>query len=212
MTAQEFVDMIYPYVLKYAPQYDIKVVSPIIAQAVIESNSGNSGLAKYNNFFGMKCGSSWKGASVNMKTREEYKIGELTNIRDNFRAYNSVEEGVKGYFEFIQYKRYANLKGETDPVKYLEKIKADGYATSSTYVQTVMNTVNKLGLTKYDSMIGKETVTMDIKSMLIPGVSVVNGELIISAKNLDSVRGIVSQLEALAKDAEAIMEVLKCLT
>lgn len=47
-----------------------------------------------------------------------------------------MEEGVKGYFEFIQLARYQNLRGITDPQKYLETIKADGYATSSTYVET----------------------------------------------------------------------------
>ena len=152
MTKQEFIDKVAFYVQKYAPQYDIKVVSPIIAQACCESAYGVSKLsAKYHNYFGLKCGSSWKGKSVKLSTGEEYTVGTITKIKDNFRVYDTMEAGIKGYFEFIQAKRYANLKGITDPHTYLENIKADGYATSSTYVQTNMNIISAWGLTKYDT-------------------------------------------------------------
>lgn len=152
MTKQEFIDQVAFYVQKYAPQYDIKVVSPIIAQACCESAYGVSKLsAKYHNYFGLKCGSSWKGKSVKLSTGEEYTVGTITKIKDNFRVYDTMEAGIKGYFEFIQAKRYANLKGVTDPQTYLENIKADGYATSSTYVQTNMNIISAWGLTKYDT-------------------------------------------------------------
>lgn len=46
---------------------------------------------------------------------EEYTPGTLTQIKDNFRVYDNMEEGVKGYFEFIQLSRYQNLRGITDP-------------------------------------------------------------------------------------------------
>lgn len=42
-------------VRKYAPLYDIKVYSPIIAQAILESGRGTSELAiKACNYFGLK--------------------------------------------------------------------------------------------------------------------------------------------------------------
>lgn len=152
MTNLEFIAAIAPLIQKYAPQYGIKVVSPIIAQACLESGYGRSSLsANYHNYFGMKCGSGWKGRSINMKTKEEYTPGALTTINDNFRVYDSMEDGVKGYFDFIQYTRYANLKTATTPREYLELIKADGYATSSAYVDNNMAIVEKYGLTKYDS-------------------------------------------------------------
>lgn len=152
MTKIEFINKVAFYVQKYASQYDIKVISPIIAQACIESAYGGSQLsAKYHNYFGLKCGSKWKGKSVNMKTKEEYTVGNLTTIRDNFRVYDTMEAGIKGYFEFIQAKRYANLKGVTDPKTYLENIKADGYATSSTYVQSNLNVISAWNLTQYDT-------------------------------------------------------------
>ena len=139
------------YVRKYAPQYGIEVYSPIIAQAIHESGWGESKLsAKYHNYFGLKCGTAWKGKSVNMSTQEEYSAGTLTTISANFRAYDSMEEGVKGYFEFIQLARYANLKGITSPRKYLETIIADGYATGNQYVDHVMNLINLYNLAQFD--------------------------------------------------------------
>lgn len=151
--AKEFIKMVAPIVQKYAKLYGYKVASPIIAQACIESAYGTSSLGyKYHNYFGMKCGSSWKGKSVNLATKEEYKKGTLTNIKANFRVYDSMEEGIKGYFEFINTSRYANLKTASTPKVYLERIKADGYATSSTYVNTNMSCISKYNLAKYDTL------------------------------------------------------------
>ena len=152
MNKQEFIKLIAGYVQKYAASYGIMVHSPIIAQAINESGWGESTLAaKYHNYFGMKCGTKWKGKSVNLETQEEYTEGTLTTITDNFRVYDSMEEGVKGYFEFIQLSRYHNLKGITDPQKYLETIKADDYATSSAYVKNNMALVEQYNLTQYDN-------------------------------------------------------------
>ena len=151
MDKQTFISQIAAYVIKYAAQYGIKVHSPIIAQAILESGWGQSSLAaKYHNYFGLKCGSAWTGKSVNMATSEEYTPGVHTNIRDNFRVFDSMEDGVKGYFDFINYSRYANLKGVTDPQTYVENIKADGYATSSTYVTNLMRVIRDNNLTQYD--------------------------------------------------------------
>ena len=153
---KRFISEIAPLIQKAAKKNGYQVCSPVIAQACIESAYGLSGLARYHNYFGLKCGSAWTGKSVNMKTKEEYTTGTLTTIRDNFRVYDSMADGVKGYFDFISTKRYANLKTANTPQLYLERIKADGYATSSTYVNTNMNCILKWDLTKYDS---KEPVT-----------------------------------------------------
>ena len=151
--AKKFIAEIAPIIQQEAKNRGYKVCSPIIAQACIESNYGISSLStKYYNYFGMKCGSSWKGKSVNLATKEEYTVGTLTKIKDNFRVYENMLHGVKGYFDFINTKRYANLKTATTPKMYLEYIKKDGYATSSTYVNTNMNCINKWDLTKYDTI------------------------------------------------------------
>ena len=156
MNNNEFIEQIADCVEKYAYVYGIEVHSPIIAQAIVESGWGKSSLAsKYHNYFGLKCGGAWKGKSVNMATKEEYKVGTLTNIRDNFRVYDSMEDGVKGYFDFINTRRYANLKGVRSPEEYVRRIKADGYATSSTYVDTLLRVIRDNNLTRFDTDVEK---------------------------------------------------------
>ena len=151
MDKETFIQKVAEKVKKYAPLYGICVHSPIIAQAIIESGWGKSGLAsKYHNYFGLKCGSSWKGKSVNMATKEEYKVGTVTNIRDNFRVFDDFDDGIRGYFEFINTSRYANLKGVKSPEEYLRRIKADGYATSSKYVDNIMRVIRDNKLTRFD--------------------------------------------------------------
>ena len=149
--AKQFIETIGPIIQEEAKARGYKVCSPIIAQACIESAYNTSLLSvKYHNYFGMKCGSAWKGPSVNLATKEEYN-SQLVSIRDNFRCYPDMIAGVKGYFDFISTSRYANLKGATTAQEYLELIKKDGYATSSSYVNTCMNVVNRYSLdTKFD--------------------------------------------------------------
>lgn len=155
-----FINSIAPLIVKYAKQYGYHVASPIIAQACCESAYGKSTLAyKYHNYFGLKCGSGWTGKSVNMSTKEEYSSG-LVTIRDNFRVYDSMEQGVIGYFEFLKYPRYSNLKSAKTPEEYLRLIKADGYATSSSYVNTNLNFINANNLRVWDSAESVQPITI----------------------------------------------------
>ena len=155
----DFTSTIAPIIVKYCKQYGYDYPSAIIAQAILESGNGKSKLAaKYHNYFGMKCGSKWKGKSVNLKTKEEYTVGVLTNISANFRVYDNMDEGVKGYFEFISSQRYSKLKEAKSSKNYLELIKAAGYATSSKYVNNVYNVVVKNNLFKYDFVDNTEKI------------------------------------------------------
>ena len=67
MTNTEFINKIYPIIVQYAQKYgyNTAVCSAICAQACIESAYGRSQLGyKNHNYFGMKCGSSWKGRGL----------------------------------------------------------------------------------------------------------------------------------------------------
>lgn len=149
--AKAFIEHIAPIIQREGFARGYQIVSTTIAQAIIEGACGTSKLARdYHNHFGMKCGKSWKGASVNMKTKEEYTTGTLTDIRDNFRAYPDDESGIEGYYNFISSSRYANLRDAKTFRQFAEYLKQDGYATSSSYVNTLCNTVTKYNLTRYD--------------------------------------------------------------
>ena len=166
MTKNDFVQNVIPRIAYIAKQKGYKYPSAIIAQAICESNWGTSSLSsKYYNFFGMKCGSSWKGKSVNLKTKEEYKVGTLTTIKDNFRVYDNVDAGIEGYFDFIKMTRYQNLNEATSPEDYITKLKNDGWATSSTYINTLTNILNVNNLKVWDDAKDNTNVITAVKSL-----------------------------------------------
>ena len=149
---KQFIDKFGNMMKKEGNRRGYAVISTAVAQTIIEGNWGRSKLAVLaHNHWGLKCGSSWRGESINMKTMEEYTPGTLSAIRDNFRKYSSDEEGCRGYYDFISTKRYSNLKRAENYVQYAEMLKADGYATSSSYVKTLCDCVTKYGLTVFDN-------------------------------------------------------------
>ena len=155
-----FIEEVAGYVQKHAPRYGIKVHSPIIAQAILESAKGTSELAvNANNFFGLKYNSTQPnrcptaiGHYVKVGS-EQNADGTYTSSTMLWQKFNNMEDGVIGYFDFINTSRYANLKDVTDPRTYLENIRSDGYATSLKYVDNLMNVINsEYNLTQYDNM------------------------------------------------------------
>ncbi len=155
MTREEFIKRIADLVIKYAPQYDIKVHSPIIAQAILESASGTSELAvNACNYFGLKYRENRCPSASGTYTKvgsEQKEDGSYVSSTMLWFKFPDMESGVKGYFDFINTSNYSNLKGVTDPKTYLENIKADDYATSKNYVTNLMNVIDKYDLTKYDT-------------------------------------------------------------
>ena len=136
---KKFIDTLKPLIVKYSGgKYCVEC---ILAQAILESAWGKSQLAtKYNNFFGMKTGRSWKGEKAELSTKEEIN-GKLITVKGTFRAYPDIESGIAGYFDFIKAKRYANLKETSNYVEYATKLKEDGWATSSSYTKSLITIV-----------------------------------------------------------------------
>lgn len=150
MANKAFIDMIGKAAVAEYPRFKI-LPSLTIAQAILESNWGKSMLSqKAHNYFGMKAGSSWKGATYNSKTQEQTPAGKAFTINAAFRAYGSVAEGIRGYYVFLQYPRYANLKGVTDYKEACRLIKADGWATDVKYTDKLIGLIEKYNLTRYD--------------------------------------------------------------
>lgn len=142
---KEFITTFYKVCQQNGRAYNNICPIAVTAQAVNESGWGKSSLAsKHHNYFGLKTGRTWHGESVKLKTKEEYQKGKLVTIYADFRCYPDLESGVKGYYEFINTKRYANLKNIKDPYTYVSLIKQDGYATSTKYVTRVMNVVDTI--------------------------------------------------------------------
>ena len=150
---EEFIEKVAEAVNAIRKEFGIEVASPIIAQACLESAYGTTNKATHNNYFGLKyrenrcpsaCGTFVDGS------KEQLDDGTIVPITDQWFEFETLEKGIRGYFEYTSIDRYKELKGETDPKGYLEKIKAAGYATDHEYVNKVFNVIEKWDLTKYD--------------------------------------------------------------
>jgi flagellum-specific peptidoglycan hydrolase FlgJ len=126
--------------------------SVVIAQGAVESNWGRSDLAKkYNNYFGIKAGSKWTGSVVNLQTGEVYN-GQSVNVMSWFRVYDSMEESLRDRIELLT-NNYQSALSASTPEQELQALQAGGYATSTTYVSTVMSVIESNNLTIYDKQI-----------------------------------------------------------
>lgn len=167
MSKEEFIKKIAAYIKKYAPSYGIKVYSPIIAQAILESAYGTSELAvNAHNYFGLKYREGRCKTCIGVYTKvgtEQNPDGSYVSSSMEWCKFNDMENGVIGYFDFINISNYSNLKGVTEPRKYLEYIKADGYATSLDYVDNLMSVIENWSLTDYDE---KEEIKMSNSSLV----------------------------------------------
>ncbi len=123
-----------------------------VAQAILESNWGKSGLSKkYHNYFGMKWAPGCGCEYVTLQTKEQNKDGSYVTINAKFRKYDSVESGILGYYEFLLgYKRYHNLRGVTDAKRACELIREDGWATSLSYSKNLLRLIVEYDLTRFD--------------------------------------------------------------
>jgi LysM repeat protein len=155
MLKSEFIGAIAPIVQKVNKGMGNPLfASVVIAQAICESGWGQSTIMmKANAIFGIKAGSSWKGKVYNTKTKECYDGINYTTITDTFRAYDSLEESIRDYFELIcKATRYKNALFTESPKACITAIKNGGYATSPTYINTIMSIINSNNLTQYDNV------------------------------------------------------------
>lgn len=103
--------------------------SVTISQAILESNWGKSELsAKYNNYFGIKASVGWNGKIATFSTKENYN----DTIKANFRAYDSLEESVNDFGNFLNVNGRYRKHGLFDGKNYIEQAQAledAGYST-----------------------------------------------------------------------------------
>jgi len=150
MTNSQFIKKIGAAAQSYYKKYKI-LPSLTIAQAILESGWGKSSLSKEcHNYFGMKwvegCGCKYK----TYITSEQRSDGTYYKVYARFRKYSSIKKGIEGYYKFLQYERYKNLKGVTDYKKACELIRKDGWATSLDYTKNLISIIEYNNLTKYD--------------------------------------------------------------
>lgn len=133
--------------------------SVAIAMACVESAYGRAGSAKYNSYFGHKVGSGktatkyWPGKFFTSKTKEEYTVGTHTIIQAAFRSYDSMQQCCFNFYELLNTSLYKKVLSTSSAEQQIEQIKACGYMTSSTEVNTVKQIISKYDLKKYDDIV-----------------------------------------------------------
>ena len=169
MAKADFIKTLAALAQEEAKNRGIKFVLPsiCIAQAALETGWGSSKLmTKANAYFGIKAGKSWKGKVYSAKTKECYDGINYTTITDCFRAYDSLADSVRDYYDLITgSSRYAAAVGEKNAIKCITAIKAGGYATSPTYVKNVMAIVEGNNLTEYDSCVTGGSTPASVKNV-----------------------------------------------
>lgn len=155
MTKNEFLETVSKLVVEENTKRGNPLFSSVvIAQAICESGWGQSQIMmKANAIFGIKATSTWKGKVYNAQTKECYNGVSYTNINACFRAYNSLQESISDYFDLItKAERYRKACVANSPLECITAIKNGGYATSPTYINTIMLIINSNNLTKYDNV------------------------------------------------------------
>ncbi|MFS4085359.1 LysM peptidoglycan-binding domain-containing protein [Aerococcus urinaeequi] len=164
-TNNAFLDSIIPDAYKLANDNDL-YASVMIAQAILESNWGASGLsaAPYYNLFGIK--GTYNGEGVTFYTLEDDGSGNYYQIRDSFRDYPSYKESLNDYAnkmvngvswdsEFYSGTWKSNTSSYTDATAAL----TGTYATDTRYGGKLNNLITTHGLTQYDTPAGSTSGT-----------------------------------------------------
>lgn len=119
-----------------------------LAQGILESQAGESPLSKRsNNHFGIKCKTEWTGART---YHDDDARGEC------FRVYNSVEDSYKDHSEFLRTRAHYSFLFLLDPADYkawANGLKKAGYATSKTYPQQLIKTIEENNLQQYSELV-----------------------------------------------------------
>ncbi len=116
-----------------------------LAQAIVESKSGESDLAKnHNNHFGIKCKSDWTGA----KTYQDDDAKQ-----ECFRVYEVAELSFKDHSNFLKNRpNYVDLflLDPVDDTAWAYGLKKAGYATDSEYPNKLLKIIDDYELAQYN--------------------------------------------------------------
>lgn len=119
-----------------------------LAQALLESDNGNSLLAREaNNHFGIKCHTGWKGPVY-------HKDDDAND--ECFRSYVKAEESFRDHSRFLREReRYRALFGlnPDDYEGWAHGLKQAGYATNPQYAHLLIKIIRDNRLDQFDKMV-----------------------------------------------------------
>lgn len=166
LTTQKFIAVIGEQARQIAQEQGL-YASVMIAQAIIESGSGNSDLAQApnNNLFGIKgayVDEAGESYVVNFATQEDDGSGSLYTIESDFRAYPTTKESLEDYAALLTEDMAdyyagawkANAATYKEACDYLQ----GRYATDTSYSAKLQGIIQTYELTRYDEQVDYEIV------------------------------------------------------
>ncbi|EOS53820.1 PASTA domain-containing protein [Adlercreutzia caecimuris] len=153
LTTEKFISLVGESARSIAADNDL-YASVMIAQAILESASGNSTLAQApnNNLFGIK--GTYKGQSVQLPTKEDDGSGSTYSINADFRQYDTVEESLSDYADLLSNSMgdfYAGArKSNTDSFVDACDFLVGRYATDIFYSEKLQDLIETYDLTRFD--------------------------------------------------------------
>jgi|GEM_PF-1234855 len=144
VTTQSYINTHAAEAINQMVEYKIPA-SVILAQAIFESSSGNSVLAKRsNNHFGIKCHTQWGGDTIRKSD---------DSLNECFRKYNSIKDSYTDHSLFLasraRYKSLFNLS-VNDYKGWCYGLKNSGYATYAYYPEVLIKIIEQFELYVYD--------------------------------------------------------------
>lgn len=143
----EFIQKLMPAAKQAAQKLGLEPLA-LLAQAALETGWGQRTFktAEGNNsfnFFGIKAHNSWQGDVAVVDTLE-YRQGVAQKEKAKFRAYESPEQSLGDYVDFIKSNpRYQQAVAMADnPKAYFQQLQAAGYATDPNYAQKILAVFN----------------------------------------------------------------------
>ena len=159
-TQQNFLSTIGGYARDIAKNNDL-YASVMIAQAILESGWGQSGLASAPNYnlFGIK--GDYNGNSVRMDTLEDDGSGNYYAAKEPFRKYSNYGESLNDYASLLtgdnnpnswRYKFYYGARvSATNSYQDATQHLTGRYATDTRYASKLNQLIQTYGLTQYDA-------------------------------------------------------------
>jgi uncharacterized protein YraI len=157
LTPAEFIAASVPGAQRGWREYGVPA-SVTIAQAILESGWGRSGLAAVDrNYFGIKCQNGRYGTLANgchvYRTNECTKSGTCFATSASFRTYATQSHSFRDHGNFLRVNpRYAGaFKHTKDANKFIWKVWKAGYATDPNYYTKVTGIMAAHDLYQYDT-------------------------------------------------------------
>lgn len=116
-----------------------------LAQGILESDRGNSPLARYaNNHFGIKCHKTWDGRTFKKDDdRKNECFRRYTDASGSYADHSQFLLNRSHYQELFTYKRTAYKK-------WARGLKKAGYATDPAYASSLIELIERYQLHRYD--------------------------------------------------------------